>query len=148
METPRRTSERITKTGSSCVELNTSVKQQVCEANALSRAWTLPPMIWMLQAVFGKKRRMNTSTQRSHVSPPLTFETHTHPCDRSMDVGTCLLDNSVEQLSNLAPECQAEGCAAQRAPLPDTHRTTVVELGFLAVTVSFLHGNGPISHTL
>ena len=34
----RRTSERVTKTRISCFELNTSLKQQFCEANALSLA--------------------------------------------------------------------------------------------------------------
>ena len=47
------------------------------------------------QAVCGKNSKKKTSTLGPRASPQLTLETHTHPCDRSMDVGTCLPDNSI-----------------------------------------------------
>ena len=47
-------------------------------------------MMWMLQSACEKNSMKKPSTQRPRVSPQLTLETHTHPCDRSMDVGTCL----------------------------------------------------------
>ena len=53
----------------------------------------------------------------------------------------------VQQVSHLAPECQAECCAAQRASLPDPHRNTVMKFAHSACVAPLLHhGNSPIFH--
>ena len=48
----------------------------------------------MLQPAWEKNSKKKTPTQRLHPLPQLTVKTYTHPCDRNMDVGTCLPDNS------------------------------------------------------
>ena len=53
----------------------------------------------------------------------------------------------VEQVSHLAPENQADCCAAQRASLPDPHRNTVMKFAHSACVAPLLHhGNSPIFH--